>query len=131
MSGYFISGYFISARLTTHCHAFPSFESPETVILPSVEASSSLSSSSSSSSSSLWPSPMDSDVHCHFHACVNVYRCGRNDHHKIKVYIYPLVDYLSQNDGGVPVTPTPMSKDYHEMLTAIYYSEYYTNNPGL
>ena len=43
---------------------------------------------------------------------------SQNDHHKIKVYIYPLVDYLSQNDGKVPVTPTPI----HDCFTFLHVS---------
>ena len=85
-------------------------------------------SSSASSTTSPWPPSTPTDTRCHFHACVNVYRCGRDDRHKIKIYIYPVYNYVSHDE--VPITPVPMSKEYLEILTAIYDSEFYTNNPG-
>lgn len=106
-------------------HPLKSYDNPEVLFLPSLD---SLNTTFTSYRDKKWPSATSTETRCHFHSCFNVYKCGKDDHHKIKVYIYPVYDYVTAADH-LPITPSPITKEYSEILSAIYFSEYYTNDP--
>lgn len=63
---------------------------------------------------------------CAFHTCINVYRCGYNDETKVRVYIYPIKQYL--NEAGTSITAL-MSREFGEILQTIVDSPFYTADP--
>ncbi|CAH1799396.1 unnamed protein product [Owenia fusiformis] len=69
--------------------------------------------------------PLIGNESCTFHTCFNVSHCGYNDENRISVYIYPLVRYLDENDVSISI---PLSKEFHEILTTIANSDFYTEN---
>ncbi|XP_077999813.1 exostosin-2-like [Glandiceps talaboti] len=72
------------------------------------------------------PIPEKGDLGCHFHTCFDVYHCNYDTKH-ISVYIYPMGKYVDEN--SVPIT-NPISKEFHEILTAISESPYLTTDPS-
>ncbi|XP_054999663.1 exostosin-2 [Sorex araneus] len=73
------------------------------------------------------PLPERGDLSCRMHTCFDVYRCGFNPRHKIKVYIYALRKYVDA--AGAPVGHS-LSREYNELLAAIADSDYYTDDIG-
>ena len=69
--------------------------------------------------------PEKGNLKCHYYNCFDVYRCGYNLN-RISVYIYPLKKYV--NEQGEPITE-PISKEFHDILTTIAESSYYTSDP--
>ncbi|XP_070534965.1 exostosin-2-like [Ptychodera flava] len=70
--------------------------------------------------------PEKGDLTCRFHTCFDVYHCNYNIG-RIGVYIYPLRKYVDEN--SVAIT-NPLSKEFHEMLTAIAESPFHTEDPS-
>jgi glucuronyl/N-acetylglucosaminyl transferase EXT2 len=70
--------------------------------------------------------PMPTNHSCLFHSCFDVYHCGYNDDNRISVYIYPPLRFLDADGNRVTL---PMSAEFHEILTAIRESIYYTSDP--
>ncbi|XP_071941883.1 exostosin-2-like [Antedon mediterranea] len=65
------------------------------------------------------------DITCSHYECLDVYHCGK-DANMISVYIYPVKKYIDEN--GIIITNT-LSKEFHEVLTTIASSSFYTAEP--
>jgi len=61
---------------------------------------------------------------CTHHSCLDIYRCGHGA--SLKVYIYPPRRYTDSE--GIPISAQP-SKEYFEILEAIYKSRFYEPDP--
>uniref|UniRef100_A0A1A9WW32 Exostosin-2 n=1 Tax=Glossina brevipalpis TaxID=37001 RepID=A0A1A9WW32_9MUSC len=64
------------------------------------------------------------DTNCTIWTCVNTYRCGQD---RIKVYVYPLQEYIDSKSGKEAVR---LTKEFYQILNAIVKSPYYTPNPN-
>lgn len=62
---------------------------------------------------------------CTHHSCLDIYRCGHDD--RLKVYIYPPSRYVDSE--GIPISAQP-SKEYYQILEAIYKSRFYEADPN-
>lgn len=58
--------------------------------------------------------------------CFNIFRCGHTGHDRIAVYVYPLENYVDEEDNLVTEL---MSREYFLLLKAVVNSKYYTANP--
>ncbi|XP_014661845.1 PREDICTED: exostosin-2-like [Priapulus caudatus] len=73
------------------------------------------------------PIPKKGDISCTYNTCFDVYKCGYNDDYKISIYIYPFNKYV--DDSSAPITSL-ISREFHEILTTIAESEYFTTDPN-
>ncbi|KAM8712579.1 hypothetical protein ACLKA7_012989 [Drosophila subpalustris] len=64
------------------------------------------------------------NVNCTFWDCLNIYKC---EHDTLKVYIYPLQEFLDEKSDKVATT---LSSEYFQILEAVLNSRYYTSNPN-
>ncbi|XP_060660677.1 exostosin-2 [Drosophila nasuta] len=64
------------------------------------------------------------NVNCTFWDCLNIYKC---EHDTLKVYIYPLQEFLDDQSDKVATT---LSSEYFQILEAVLNSRYYTSNPN-
>ncbi|KAH8275193.1 hypothetical protein KR026_001601 [Drosophila bipectinata] len=64
------------------------------------------------------------NVNCTFWDCLNIYKC---EHDRLKVYIYPLQDFVDERSDKVATT---LSSEYFQILEAVLKSRYYTSNPN-
>ncbi|XP_034476755.1 exostosin-2 [Drosophila innubila] len=64
------------------------------------------------------------NVNCTFWDCLNIYKC---EHDTLKVYIYPLQEFLDEKSDKVAST---LSSEYFQILEAVLNSRYYTSNPN-
>ncbi|EDW09843.1 exostosin-2 [Drosophila mojavensis] len=64
------------------------------------------------------------NVNCTFWDCLNIYKC---EHDTLKVYIYPLQEFLDEKTDKVAST---LSSEYFQILEAVHKSRYYTSNPN-
>lgn len=71
------------------------------------------------------PSPRNNK--CTHWDCFDIYKCGRNGHDKITVYLYPLTNFMNDEKSS---TINYFSKEYYQILKAVIKSEYYTPNPN-
>lgn len=62
---------------------------------------------------------------CTHHSCLDIYHCGHDD--RLKVYIYPPSRYVDSE--GIPISAQP-SKEYYQILEAIYKSRFYEADPN-
>jgi len=64
---------------------------------------------------------------CHFYNsdCFDVYRCASRINGRLKVYVYPPVEYLNPSGDLI----SPLSLEFDTMLKSLYSSDYYTPNP--
>ncbi|XP_060068340.1 exostosin-2-like [Ylistrum balloti] len=70
------------------------------------------------------PSPRD--TRCTFHTCLEVYHCGYNDQKQLSIYVYPLEQFVDDNNEAVTL---PMSREFYDLLETIVNSPYYTEEP--
>ncbi|BFG06431.1 exostosin-2 [Drosophila madeirensis] len=61
---------------------------------------------------------------CTFWDCLNIYKC---EHDRLKVYIYPLQEFVDEKTDKVATT---LSSEYFQILEAVLKSRYYTSNPN-
>ncbi|XP_068146817.1 exostosin-2 [Drosophila tropicalis] len=61
---------------------------------------------------------------CTFWDCLNIYKC---EHDRLKVYIYPLQEFVDEKTDKVAST---LSSEYFQILEAVLKSRYYTSNPN-
>ncbi|XP_030372262.1 exostosin-2 [Scaptodrosophila lebanonensis] len=71
--------------------------------------------------------PRARNVNCTFWDCLNIYKCGQNEHDKLKVFIYPLQEFVDEKSEKVATT---LSAEYFQILEAVLKSRYYTSNPN-
>ncbi|ALC42416.1 Ext2 [Drosophila busckii] len=64
------------------------------------------------------------NVNCTFWDCLNIYKC---EHDTLKVYIYPLQEFVDEKTDKVAST---LSSEYFQILEAVLHSRYYTSNPN-
>ncbi|XP_017120262.1 exostosin-2 [Drosophila elegans] len=64
------------------------------------------------------------NVNCTFWDCLNIYKC---EHDRLKVYIYPLQEFVDERSDKVATT---LSSEYFQILEAVLKSRYYTSNPN-
>jgi len=64
------------------------------------------------------------NVNCTFWDCLNIYKC---EHDRLKVYIYPLQEFVDERTDKVATT---LSSEYFQILEAVLKSRYYTSNPN-
>lgn len=64
------------------------------------------------------------NVNCTFWDCLNIYKC---EHDTLKVYIYPLQEFLDEKSDKVTNT---LSSEYFQILEIVLKSRYYTSNPN-
>ncbi|KAH8401571.1 hypothetical protein KR009_006570 [Drosophila setifemur] len=64
------------------------------------------------------------NVNCTFWDCLNIYKC---EHDRLKVYIYPLQEFVDEKSDKVATT---LSSEYFQILEAVLKSRYYTSNPN-
>uniref|UniRef100_A0A1A9VGR4 Exostosin-2 n=1 Tax=Glossina austeni TaxID=7395 RepID=A0A1A9VGR4_GLOAU len=64
------------------------------------------------------------NMNCTIWTCVNIYRCGQD---RIKVFVYPLQEYVDANSGEGAVH---LTNEFYQILNAIVKSPYYTPNPN-
>ncbi|EDW01874.1 GH20211 [Drosophila grimshawi] len=64
------------------------------------------------------------NANCTFWDCLNIYKC---EHDKLKVYIYPLQEFLDEKSDKVAST---LSSEYFQILETVLKSRYYTSNPN-
>lgn len=70
--------------------------------------------------------PQRTDLKCRMFSCFDIYRCKYNENSLISVYVYPQSEFV---DGkGDRLLLKPMSYQYHELMTTIRQSSYYTND---
>ena len=69
------------------------------------------------------PLPEQRDSKCLMHSCFDVFRCAMNENKLISVYVYPFNNFLDEK--GKPINK-PTSQEFHELLTTIMRSKYYT-----
>jgi len=70
---------------------------------------------------------LETQKNCTYYNCFDVYRCSHSRSGKISVYIYPLVEYVDEED--VPITKK-ITEEFYNLLLAIKNSEYSTNDPN-
>ncbi|XP_037942690.1 exostosin-2 [Teleopsis dalmanni] len=73
------------------------------------------------------PETQPRNPNCSVWNCLNLYRCGQEGHNSLTVYIYPIKDYISEQNGKSAYT---LTKEYYEILKTIANSPYYTSNPN-
>lgn len=61
---------------------------------------------------------------CTFWNCLNIYKC---EHDTLKVYIYPLQEFL---DEKTEKSASTLSSEFYQILEAVVNSRYYTTNPN-
>jgi glucuronyl/N-acetylglucosaminyl transferase EXT2 len=66
------------------------------------------------------------DKKCTFHTCLDIYHCGYNDQTRIRVYVYPLQQYVDENGAALTL---PISREFYELLQAVVESPFYTDDP--
>lgn len=71
------------------------------------------------------PGASKREVTCTYWDCFDVYRCGRGGHRLLTIYIYPLIDYRTEDD--LPVSH--LSREFYDILNTIKNSKYYTSDP--
>ncbi|KAL9877122.1 exostosin glycosyltransferase sotv isoform 1-T4 [Glossina fuscipes fuscipes] len=64
------------------------------------------------------------NANCTIWTCVNIYRCGQD---RIKVFVYPLQEYVDANSGE---RAAHLTNEFYQILNAIVKSPYYTPNPN-
>ena len=69
--------------------------------------------------------PKKRDSNCLMHSCFDVFRCGINENKLIAVYVYPYNHFIDENGA---VVNKPMSQEFHDLLSAIMRSKYYTSD---
>nr|CAG4642322.1 EOG090X01LY [Evadne anonyx] len=70
---------------------------------------------------------LETQKNCTYYNCFDVYRCSHSRSGKISVYIYPLVEFVDEED--VPITKK-ITEEFYNLLLAIKKSEYSTNDPN-
>ena len=63
---------------------------------------------------------------CTYYTCFDVYKCSHTHSGKMKVYVYPFVEYV---DEGVPVTKK-ITQEFYTILETIIKSPYFTSDPA-
>ena len=70
---------------------------------------------------------LETQQNCTYYNCFDVYRCSHSRSGKISVYIYPLIEFVDEDDA--PITKK-MTEEFYNLLVAIKKSEYSTNDPN-
>lgn len=70
--------------------------------------------------------PRRTNSKCRMFSCFDIYRCKYNENSLINVYVYPETDFVDSK--GERLLLKPMSQQYHELITAIQQSNYYTTD---
>lgn len=68
-----------------------------------------------------------SQGNCTYYTCFDVYKCSHTRNGKIKVYVYPTVEYVDED--GVPITKK-ITKEFYRILKTIINSQYFTSDPN-
>lgn len=70
---------------------------------------------------------LETQKNCTYYNCFDVYRCSHSSSGKISVYIYPLIEFVDEDD--VPITKK-ITEEFYNLLLALKKSEYSTNDPN-
>ena len=62
---------------------------------------------------------------CRFHTCFDLFQCKSNLHWEIKVYVYPYIDYITENN--IEILPE-LSSEFEMIIKSIKSSKYFTSN---
>lgn len=66
------------------------------------------------------------DNRCNYYNCFDTYKCGKDGEQQIQVYVYPMKNYVSEEN--VPVV-RQLSKEFYAIMRTVTRSKYYTPDP--
>ena len=67
----------------------------------------------------------ETNQECRFHTCFDLFQCKPNLHWEVKVYVYPYVDYITENNSEIL---PELSSEFEMIIRSIKSSKYFTSN---